>query len=137
MRTSRDIDILVAPRDAPAALVVLEAMGFYRRDAEAALPELMRLRKDVELLHDGRRQIIELHWRLFDNPCLLPLLPDMVPGRVLPLARNARCCRGGSTCSISPTMAHSTAGPGSNGWSIWRGCFHQWARTVLPRCMKG
>lgn len=90
MRTSRDIDILVAPRDAPAALVVLEAMGFYRRDAEAALPELMRLRKDVELLHDGRRQIVELHWRLFDNPCLLPLLPDMVPGRVA-LASGAQC----------------------------------------------
>lgn len=112
MRTSRDIDILVAPRDASAALDGLEGMGFYRRDASTALPVLMRRHKDVELLHDGRRQIVELHWRLFDNACLLPLPADMAPGRVaLPPA---------GQCAVLPerlTLLYLANHGAQHGWS--------------------
>lgn len=76
LRTSRDIDLLVAPVGVPRALQRLREMGFHPRgsiDDPAALAALMRRRKDIELLNDSRRQIVELHWRLFDNPHLLPL----------------------------------------------------------------
>lgn len=112
MRTSRDIDILVVPRDATAALDMLETMGFYRRGGEGALPALMRRRKDVELLHDGRRQIVELHWRLFDNACLLPLPADMAPGRV--------AMPSGAQCAVLPerlNLLYLANHGAQHGWS--------------------
>lgn len=98
MRSSRDIDLLVAPQDVAAAIDLLKAMGFYIRTGEGAqallpqppLPLSMARHKDVELLHDGRRQIIELHWRLFDNACLLPLPADLAPEWVA-LPSGERC----------------------------------------------
>ena len=112
MRTSRDIDILVAPRDASAALDVFKSIGFHRRKGEGVLPSLMRRRKDVELLHDGRRQIVELHWRLFDNACLLPLPADMTPGRVALLS--------GPQCAVLPerfNLLYLANHGAQHGWS--------------------
>lgn len=112
MRTSRDIDLLIKPQNVPAALDILKAMGFYIRNGEATLPMLMRRHKDVEMLHDGRRQIGELHWRLFDNPCLLPLPNDMVPARVtLP---------SGELCAVLPeriNMLYLANHGAQHGWS--------------------
>jgi len=83
LRVSRDIDLLVAPSDVPSALDILTGMGFRSRQAlEAAnaraLHAQMRRHKDVELVHDERQQVVELHWRLFDNSHLMPLPENMV-----------------------------------------------------------
>jgi hypothetical protein len=78
LRISRDIDLLIAPEEAHQALHMLAALGF-RPLEDAALPDeqamrqLMRRQKDIELIHPARQQLVELHWRLFDNLRLLPL----------------------------------------------------------------
>lgn len=82
LRVSRDIDLLVAPSDVNCAIDVLVGMGFrVRSDHDLARPKAlrahMRLHKDVELVHDGLRQVVELHWRLFDNLHLMTLPPDV------------------------------------------------------------
>lgn len=79
LRTSRDIDLLVPPERAWDAMQLLRSIGFRTKAAgedigsKAALQRFMRSHKDVELVNDERQLIVELHWRLFDNPCLLPL----------------------------------------------------------------
>jgi hypothetical protein len=77
-RVSRDIDLLVAPARIADALDQLARLGFHPQDpgivaTPARRARLIRWHKDIELVHAGRRQIVELHWRLFDNPHLLPL----------------------------------------------------------------
>lgn len=116
MRMSRDIDLLVAPQDVPHACSRLAAMGFAPRQpldpAPDSLRRLMRRRKDVELLSDARRQIVELHWRLFDNRRLMPLPSDGPADRfTLPT---------GTACSILPTranVAYLAIHGAQHGWS--------------------
>lgn len=99
MRVSRDIDLLVAPGDVPAALARLMDMGFSLKSADdlvssSRLRAHMRRCKDIELVHHDLKQVVELHWRLFDNPHLMPLsfplatqmvmLPSHVACAVLP-----------------------------------------------------
>jgi hypothetical protein len=92
LRTSRDIDLLVQPSAVAAALDVLDGLGF--RPAQPldrrTLPALMRRRKDIELLGKDGSQIVELHWRLFDNPHLMPL-PDGPPARSATLSGELSC----------------------------------------------
>lgn len=116
MRMSRDIDLLVAPRDVAQACSRLAAMGFVPRQPldtdPACLRRLMRRRKDVELLSDARRQIVELHWRLFDNRRLMPLPLGGVADRLtLPT---------GTDCSIlppGPNIAYLAVHGAQHGWS--------------------
>jgi hypothetical protein len=86
-RNQRDVDVLLAPGDAErAAGALLNAgltwFGWRRpddpdraaadREALARLDRLPMLR-DVKLLCDD--VLVELHWRLFDNPHLMPTRP--------------------------------------------------------------
>jgi hypothetical protein len=76
LKHSRDIDLLVAPDDAERALALLEADGYAPFAPAGPLSPaqrraLLRLHKDIELRHPVRRQNVELHWRLVDNPTLL------------------------------------------------------------------
>lgn len=74
LRISRDIDLIVAPADVPRALALLGTLGFApaAEASEPDFPRMIRRRKDIELFAKDRRQVVELHWRLFDNPHLLP-----------------------------------------------------------------
>lgn len=116
MRTSRDIDLLVAPQDVARACTLLAGMSFAPRrplDPDAgSLRRLMRRRKDVELLSDARRQIVELHWRLFDNRRLMPQPASGGSDRfTLPT---------GTTCSILPlqsNVAYLAIHGAQHGWS--------------------
>lgn len=117
MRTSRDIDLLVAPEQVDVAFRVLASLGFVQRGGSlpkpsAAGPRLLRTRKDIELLSDARRQIVELHWRLFDNRTLMPFaLGDVVGRSVLPT---------GTSCSIlpeRPNIAYLAVHGAQHGWS--------------------
>lgn len=76
MKQSRDIDLLVAPRDAERAFGLLETEGYQPLVPKGPLTSaqrrlVFRLHKDMELHHPRRRLNIELHWRLIDNPVLL------------------------------------------------------------------
>lgn len=91
LRFSRDIDILVQPEQANEALKLMQAAGFLPRKSEKTeLRALMRQRKDIELVNVHRKQIIELHWRLFDNPHLLPLGKDF-PMQAVSLPTGLHC----------------------------------------------
>lgn len=76
LKSSRDIDLLVAPHDAARAFDLLRREGYVAIAPTGDLtPAQMRLlfelHKDIELVHPGRGLNLELHWRLIDNPVLL------------------------------------------------------------------
>jgi hypothetical protein len=79
LKAARDIDMLVAPRDAERAFALLKAQGYVavapagELDA-AQMQMLFRLHKDLELKDHRRGLNLELHWRLIDNPALLATL---------------------------------------------------------------
>lgn len=75
-KQTRDIDLLVPPAQAEAALVLLEREG-YQALPPAAEPGTARWRafarhaREVELRHCDSKMIIELQWRPTNNPRLL------------------------------------------------------------------
>jgi len=77
LKHCRDIDLLVAPGEAERAFQLLRGEGYVAAGPVGDLdaPQrrtLYRLHKDMELTHRERRLNVELHWRLVDNPALLP-----------------------------------------------------------------
>lgn len=131
MRTSRDIDLLVAPRDAPCALETLGKLGFRARDPRFCLAARMRRYKDVELFHDGRRQIVELHWRLFDNPHLLPFDDRTTPARAV--------LTSGEPCNVlpqRPNLLYLASHGAQHGWSRLK-WLADWAALLAPLGTRG
>lgn len=79
LRFNHDIDILVAPADVARTAELLTAAGYRRTEPAADAPEArvqrwLRDRKDMAYWHEASGILVELHWRLFDNPHLLPAL---------------------------------------------------------------
>ncbi len=69
LRHSKDIDLLVAPEDVPAAWSVMENCGYHRIFPPLGLTneEIERFRrwsKDSGFYHPDKRVCVELHWRL-------------------------------------------------------------------------
>jgi hypothetical protein len=90
LKQSRDIDLLVAPGAALAALRLLEVEGYvltdpaeklddWQREAYVARGYEMELRRPA----DGRR--LELHWRLTENPLLLRDWGSELPDHGIPV----------------------------------------------------
>ena len=76
VKSARDVDVLVGPDDAERAFAILRREGYVAvapagELSTAQMQILLRLHKDLELLHPGRGLNLELHWRLIDNPALL------------------------------------------------------------------
>jgi hypothetical protein len=78
LRQSRDLDVLIAPEQLPAALDALSAADFRvvqlagGTDADR-VARWMGMMKDLSLVHLPTGALVELHWRLANNPHLLPL----------------------------------------------------------------
>jgi hypothetical protein len=75
LRLNRDIDLLVRPDQIAAGAEALAAAGYVRREPEArasakAMSIWVRTHKDMVFAHPDHGTIVELHWRLFDNPHL-------------------------------------------------------------------
>lgn len=88
---SKDIDILVAPRDAAALVALLEEDGYRlwlpaQRLDPAHWPGLLRFGKEVAMIRPGTRLQVEPHWRLAENPHLLADLDATAPAQSVPLA---------------------------------------------------
>lgn len=77
LRTNRDVDLLVAPSEVDAAEAALREAGYERIEPpeaadEGAVARWRRGRKDAAFLRRSDRSVVEVHWRLFDNPHLMP-----------------------------------------------------------------
>jgi hypothetical protein len=91
LRSSQDIDLLVAPETLPAAIALILRAGYRRFDpppdiGDAQLRLVMALRKDLGFVHQATGLRIELHWRLFLNPHAMAEASIMAASRVVPLA---------------------------------------------------
>jgi len=76
-RQCRDLDLLIAPHDVERALAILCSSGFALVSPagfanSGRLDLWVRLMKDVSLYHEASGALVEIHWRLNDNPHLLP-----------------------------------------------------------------
>jgi hypothetical protein len=76
LRYNHDIDILVRPQDVAAGLRILRGQGYRDADGEGGGEDgpsarWLALHKDVALAHESGRGVVELHWRLFNNPWVL------------------------------------------------------------------
>jgi len=76
LRHGKDIDLLVAPESATAAVALIERAGYRRHDpppelSDALVQSLRPIRKDSSFFHESRPIEVELHWRLLDNPHMM------------------------------------------------------------------
>ncbi len=76
LRHGKDIDLLVAPENATAAVTLIGRAGYRRHDPppelnEALVQSLRPIRKDSSFFHESRPFEVELHWRLLDNPHMM------------------------------------------------------------------
>jgi hypothetical protein len=73
---TRDIDLLVPPDKAEAAMKLLERGGYLlsfpaEHLSAAQLRAVFRYAREVQFAHPGRKLLLELHWRATNNPLLL------------------------------------------------------------------
>ncbi len=76
VKQTRDIDLLVLPAQAEAAVALLKQQGYQAlppaaQPGTARWPAFARYAREVELHRPDRKMIIELQWRLTNNPLLL------------------------------------------------------------------
>lgn len=90
MKTAWDIDLLVAPEQAAAALRVLGDQGYVLTEPAGLSPEQFSvwadLTRECELRRETTGMVVELHWRLVDGPSLLPTLSVSSPSQVVALS---------------------------------------------------
>lgn len=75
VRVNRDTDILVAPGDIDRADALVRTSGYRRVEPSAdagpaAIERAKERTKDWVYVHETQRTILEIHYRLFDNPWL-------------------------------------------------------------------
>jgi hypothetical protein len=76
LKHGRDIDLLVPPAQALAALALIERAGYALVDPAPEMDEAQRrayiaFGREMELVHRDGRLRVELHWGLADNAALL------------------------------------------------------------------
>jgi hypothetical protein len=94
-KQTRDIDLLVPPDRAEAALQILERQDYALSSPAKHLSAtqrraLVRYGREVELRYRGRRLVVELQWRAADNPLLLKGVDAHSPAQSIMLANGAR-----------------------------------------------
>lgn len=76
MKQAWDIDLLTAPQAAAHGRAILEQRGYVLVEPEGLdarrFAQFMELGKEGVFHHPVKRISVELHWKLFDNPQLLP-----------------------------------------------------------------
>lgn len=90
VKESWDIDLLTTPQTAVAARRLLEASGYEMtlpaNFDDARFLTLIEVSKECVFTHRPSGMSVELHWRLIDNPHLLPGLDAGSPTQLAPLA---------------------------------------------------
>ena len=77
LRHNRDIDLLVSETEVDETQKLLGDIGFLRVEPAADAPEALvkkwrDIKKDFVFMNPRAGAIVEVHWRLFDNPHLIP-----------------------------------------------------------------
>lgn len=113
-----DIDLLVKRSDAVAAVALLRDLGYQPRPpaGDFGIREFERwavVSKDL-ILRSPEGLVVELHWRVSDQPMLLKGLDAATPGREVAIF-------GGSTV---PTLSDSA----NLAYLAVHGAFHGWSR---------
>jgi hypothetical protein len=90
-KQTRDIDLLVAPDCARAALHVLERHGYAPLPPAVGLNDaqfaaLLRYCREIDVVRPGGRLPVELQWRAADNPTLLDGVDARSPAQSVALA---------------------------------------------------
>jgi hypothetical protein len=91
VKHGKDIDLLVSPDKAGAALALLEDAGYRLwkpapRLTGTQLREVLRYGKEIELIHRDSNLQVELHWRLVVNSLLLKDVGLSTPRQEVALA---------------------------------------------------
>jgi len=87
LRTNRDIDLLVETGELATSEAVLTRLGYKRLEPAGSLTtnvlhQWTVLHKDMVYFNAGADSIVEIHWRLFDNPNLMPPIGQGAPERL-------------------------------------------------------
>ena len=88
LRQNRDIDLLFRPEDVPAVVRRLRWDGYEQVEPEAlltaaGLTDRIRTHKDIVFRHPGRRTVVEVHWRMFDNKEFAGSMEDVAPVEIV------------------------------------------------------
>jgi hypothetical protein len=90
-KQTRDIDLLVAPERARAALAVLERAGYAAlppavSSADARIAAVLRYGREAEVARPGSNLLVDLQWRSTENPTLLDGVDVRSPAQDVELA---------------------------------------------------
>ena len=115
VRRSRDLDLLVHPRDWQNAVALLEHLGFRQPVplADHHRPILLGSAKELKFIRDGI--LVELHWRFADLPEMFPFPMDSLHESTETLAL------GGLSVPVL-RLPHLIP------YLCYHGCFHLWFR---------
>lgn len=115
-----DIDLLVAPGDALAAVAVLQQAGYARsfptldNVPEERLLDWVAVSKETLWVHEHSGMVVELHTALVDNPSLLPGMAAEADLQKVPIGSNIELATLGTDELFAYICVHGSA--------------HAWAR---------
>jgi hypothetical protein len=118
LRPCRDLDLLVPEPQAMAAAALLEREGYRRTDpapeiGRKLIATWMRSHHDFGYFHDARQIIVELHWRLVENPLLQTIVPQPPTWVVVPIAPRIVL----STLAADDLLVYLTMHGAHHGWA--------------------
>eukprot|EP01136_Pigoraptor_vietnamica_P025436 Opistho-1_new@6978 len=112
-----DIDLLTSPGGAPLARAILEGLGYALYEPEGLdarkFERFLDLEKECIFIHPETRIAVELHWKLVDNPYLLPGIDVGSPVRAVQVGGRAL-----RTLEDAPLLAYL----------LVHGTLHAWSR---------
>lgn len=118
LRPCRDLDVLVPEARVLEAAALLERSGYRRTEPGPAIgaqqiATWMRTRKDFTYFHDEWRIIVELHWRLTDNPLLQNVIHEPATWAEVPIAAGVTL----PTLAMDDLLVYLTMHGAHHGWA--------------------
>lgn len=111
-----DIDLLTTPDGAAQGRAILEGLGYALIEPEGLderkLELFLGLGKECIFIHPDTRIAVELHWKLVDNPYLLPGIGALSPARTVPIGGRAL-----RTLEDTPLLAYLLVHGTRHAWS--------------------
>lgn len=117
LKWSWDIDLLTTPEAAARGRAILESRGYALVEPAgldaARFALFLGLEKECVFVHPETRVAVELHWKLVDNPHLLPGIDALSPAR---------------TVLIGGRALRTLEGPALLAYLLVHGTLHAWSR---------